>query len=466
MTNFLLSTADYIWIAVYFVAIMALAIIVRAKNLKTYWANNRATGTTTLTLSIVATSVGSGMVFGIATMAYTGGLIPLFVGLFNAIGILAAAVLAPRLRELAEKHAMYSLPDFLGSVFSTRCRLAGATVNLLVYFFFLAGQLIALGTICKMITGLPEFVSLTLAFTLLVAYTFLGGMKMDIIADNLQFFILILLLVVLPITILRDKEVIGGFKDLSASYLSGAPMGGWPFVLGLFLFFTPVPLVMSDIWMRIYSAYSPRTARRSLVASALLIMPFFATFTLAGIAAHILFPNTDPNIATTQIIARFLHPGLRGIAIAGLLAAIMSTADSMLIVAGITMAKDIGTAVSSALANDERRLFKTARASSIVLAFAAILFALAIPDIVQTMVNAFSVLMILLPAVLSGLFAARKDEAASFWSIVTGLGTTLVFLLIIPKMAFVPGVFACLVSFGVMRLKSRICHVNGIAKER
>lgn len=461
-----LNLFDYACIGAYFVTILTIAVIVRAKSLKTYWANDRATGTTMLTLSTVATSVGSGMVFGIAAMAYTGGLIPLFLGIFNAVGILAAAVLAPRLRELAEKHSMYSLPDFLGTVYSPRCRLAGAAVNLLVYFFFLAGQLIALGTICNMITGLPEVISLGLAFVLLVAYTFLGGMRTDIIADNVQFFILALLLVFLPIPILRDKEVLDGLKGLSSTYLSGSAMGGWSFVLGLLLFFTPVPLVMTDIWMRIYSAKTPRTARRSLLASALIILPFFVAFTLVGLAAHILFPSIDPDTATTQIIGRFLHPGLRGIAIAGLLAAIMSTADSMLLIAGLTMAKDIGATLSPALANDERRLFVTARVASIVLAIASIMFALAIPDIVQTMVNAFSVLMILLPAVLSGMFVKRKDEAASFWSILTGLITTLALLLVIPKMAFVPGVLVCLLTFGIMRLISHLSVRNtvGMAK--
>lgn len=464
MNPITLDLIDYLCIAAYFATILAVAVIVRAKSLQTYWANDRATGTTMLTLSTVATSVGSGMVFGIAAMAYTGGLIPLFLGIFNAVGILAAAVLAPRLRELAEKHSMYSLPDFFGAVYSRRCRLAGAAVNLLVYFFFLAAQLIALGTICNMITGLPAFVSLSLAFVLLVAYTFIGGMRTDIIADNIQFFVLILLLVLLPIPILRDREVLDGFKGLSSTYLTGSAMGGWSFVLGLFLFFTPVPLVMTDIWMRIYSAKSPQIARRSLIASALIILPFFAAFTFVGIAAYVLFPGIDPDTAATQMIGRFVQPGLRGIAIAGLLAAVMSTADSMLLITGLTMAKDIGATLSPALAGNDRRLFVTARVASIALAVAAILFALVIPDIVQTMVNAFSVLMILLPAVLSGLFAKRKDEAAAFWSILAGLVTTLTLLLVIPKMAFVPGVLVCLVTFGAMRLSSSLRLRNQIGK--
>jgi SSS family solute:Na+ symporter len=451
-----LDFIDYLCIAAYFAVILAVAIIARAKSLKTYWANDRATGTTMLTLSTVATSVGSGMVFGIVAMAYTGGLIPLFLGIFNATGILAAAVLAPRLRELAEKHSMYSLPDFFGAVYSRRCRLAGAAVNLLVYFFFLSAQLIAIATICKMMTGLPEFVSLGLAFVLLVAYTFIGGMRTDIIADNIQFFILALLLVILPVSIIRDESILKGFHGFSSTYLTGSVMGGWTFILGLLLFFTPLPLVMTDIWMRIYSAKSPQIARRSLIAAALIILPFFATFTLVGMAAYVLFPGISPDTAMTQMIGRYLHPGLRGIAIAGLLAAVMSTADSMLIITGLTMAKDIGATLSPTLAGDERRLFVTARVAGIAIAITALLFALAISDIVQSMVNAFSVLMILLPAVLSGMFAKRKDEAAAFWSILTGLLTTLGLFFVIPKMAFVPGVLVCLITFGAMRLSSRL----------
>ena len=451
-----LSLIDYFCIVIYFAIILLIAVFVRAKNLHTYWANDRQTSATMLTLSTVATSVGSGMVFGIAAMAYTGGLVPLFLGIFNALGILAAAFLAPHLRELAETHHMYSLPDFLGAVFSKRCHIISAAVNLLVYFFFLAGQLIALAIICKMITGFPELVSLSIAFVLLVTYTFIGGMRMDIIADNFQFFILAMLLFLLPIPILVNKEVFIGLKALPSNYFFGSSIGGWSFILGLFLFFTPVPLVMTDIWMRIYSAKSPQIARKSLVASALIIIPFFIVFTFIGIAAHVLFPNITPDSAITQMIGRFLHPGLRGIAIAGLFAAIISTADSMLLITGLTISKDIGATFSTKLALDEKRLLFTARIASLIVATAAIVFALIIPNIVQTMVNAFSVLMILLPAVLSGMFAKRKDEAAAFWSILTGLIATLVFLFLFPKMAFIPGVLVCFITFFAARFGSRL----------
>jgi SSS family solute:Na+ symporter len=403
------------------------------------------------------------MVFGIAAMAYSGGLIPIFLGIFNALGMLIVAFLAPRLRNLAEKHTMYSLPDFFGAVYSRRCRLAGAAVNFFVYFFFLAAQIIALATIGRMITGLPESVSLGLAVMILVTYTFIGGMRTDIIADNVQFVVLLLILVLLPIYILNNGDVLEGIKGLSYTYLIGSSLGGWKFILGLLLFFTPVPIVMTDIWMRIYSAKTPQIARQSLVASALIILPFFAAFTLVGIAAYVLYPGIDPDTATIQMIGRFLHPGLRGIAIAGLLAAVVSTADSMLLITGLTISKDIGATLVPALAGNDRRLFVTARIASIAMAIGALLFALVIPDIVQSMVNAFSMLMILLPAVLSGMFAKKTDETAAFWSMVIGLITTLSFLFFIPKMAFVPGVLICLITFCILRLRTKLQLKNRIS---
>ncbi|MFA5127500.1 MAG: sodium:solute symporter family protein [Patescibacteria group bacterium] len=450
-----LSTLDLFFIALYIALLGSLSFWIRAKSLKTYWSNDRATGTSMLTLSIVSTSVGSGMVFGIASMAYIGGLVPLFLGLFNTAGLLLVAVLAPRLRVLAEKHSMYSLPDFLGSIFSRRCRLAGAAVNLLVYFFFLAAQLIALSTICSMLTGIGYIYSLSLALVILIAYTFIGGMRTDIIADNIQFFILALLIIILPCSVFLGGHNLPDFSSLSSSYLMGEAIGGWPFIIGLLLFYTPVPLVQTDIWMRIYSAKSPEAARRSIAISAFLILPFFIVFTVMGITAHLLFPQIDSNAAMPQLISYFLMPGLKGIAIAGLLAAITSTADSMLLISGMTVSKDIICVISPNIEKNERKLLRIARISGATIAVLAVVFALAVPNIVQTMVNAFSMLMILLPSVLSGLFFKKKDESASFWSIVIGLAVTLLMFLVIPSMAFVPGVLAALIVFAGLRFYNR-----------
>lgn len=456
MNTLPLNLVDYIAIGGFLVTVIAVVFVARARSLKTYWANDRATGAVMLTLSTVATSVGSGMVFGIAAMAYAGGLVPVFLGLFNVVGLLLTAMLAPRLRALAEKHSMYSLPDFLGTVYSRRCKLIAALVNVLIYFFFLAAQIIALSVICRMITGLSDYISVGVALVLIVSYITLGGLRSDIIGDNIQFGILALLLVLFPVFMLGDPVLIAGFDQLPAGYLSGATLGGWSFILGLFLFFTPVPLVMTDIWMRIYSARSPDVARRSLVIAALLILPFFVVFTAVGIAAHILFPALDANVATSSIMAHYIPGGWLGLTVAGLLAAVVSTADSMALVTALTVSKDIIGTLSGKIGGDEGRLFVTARLAAVLVTIGATIFALFVPNIVQTMINAFSVLMILLPAVLGGMFLRAKDEPAAFWSIALGLGTTLGGLLVIPGMAFVPGVIVSLVVFGALHLKARV----------
>lgn len=455
MEPFALNSLDYIIIAGYFLLFTVLAFFIRAKSLKTYWTNDRGTNTTLLTLSAVSTIIGAGAVFGVCAMAYSGGLAPFFLAGSYAFGLLLLGFLAPRLRTIAEQHNLYSLPDFLETFFSRRCRLIGATIQLFVYFFFLAGQLVALGTLCNVIIGLSVVVSLGAAVILVLVYTLMGGIRMDIIADNIQFVIMSLLFILLPAAVWDHGTVMERITQLPTDFLLGQGVGGWPFIIGLFIILPPGVLVAGDCWMRIYSAKSPEAAKKSFIISAFLVFLFVCLAAFIGLAARATFPDLDPDASLMHMVAHYIPPGMLGLIIAGLLAAILSSADSMLLVSGMAITNDLVAPFISKLHNSERKMLLTTRCVNVGLLLSALLLALALPDIVKIVVNATSVLVVLSPAVLHGLFAKKRNEPAAFWSLSCGLAFTFVGFWTMPNMPYIPGIGMSLVVFAALSVREK-----------
>ena len=422
-------------------------------TLEDYWVNKRKTSKFILICSTLSTSIGAGTVVAIVSMSYKGGFIGAILGFCNALGLfLLGCFLAAKIRKISAKYKCYTLGDILELRFSRKCRFAIGIVNLVVYFFFLAAQLLAFGAFIKIVTNWDYFLSLVAASVIIFIYVFVGGLKSDFFTDLCQFFLLLILAVALPIFLFLEfgnlNSMYTSLKSLPWNYLTGISYAGWPFLIGAILFFTPSILVMMDTWQRIFAAENEETAKKSLMLSGLFIFPLFFLFSLIGVFAYILFPELDPNTATPYMIKEVLPIGLIGVAFSGFIAALMSTADSMLIVASTTAVKDFYHSLIYKEA-DEKHLLRVSRVASLFIGFISLAFALAFPDIVRVAISGFSSLIILIPGVIGGLLWQRATSKAAFWSILVGFCFVCSVLLFIPQYAdyaFIPGfILSCFV---------------------
>lgn len=113
------------------------------------------------------------------------------------------------------------------------------------------------------------------------------------------------------------------------------------FLVGLPLFIAPSVLVRMDIWQRILSARNEKAAVRMNYWSALGMLPFYVIFPLAGMAMRLKLG--DGQLSEDMVYAfleRNTGPFAMGFAIVGLMAALMSSADSFLNVASISAVRD------------------------------------------------------------------------------------------------------------------------------
>jgi SSS family solute:Na+ symporter len=434
------STLDIFVFVLTIVATLGYALWPRAHAIvDAFWVNRRATGTILLTASLSSSIVGAGTIFGVVSMGYKGGIAGAVLGVANAIGVILFGLLvAGRINHYGRVNGWYSIADPLLARYDVSVvRLVGI-VNLIAFFFFAAAQFSALSLVLSTVFGLAWEIALVLSTAAVLFYVAWGGLQADIRTDFLQIFFMgfAAALLIISIATLPNFEW-NSLAELPSGYFTGFAYAGPEFLIGALLLLPPSVFVSLDIWQRAYAAASPMVARRSFILAGFLMVVFFVAFALVGAMTYVVEPSLTPETAILHAVGLALPVGLGGLVLAGLVAALMSTVDSMLVAASLSLARDAAN----------RIFFDMPHRVALVLGIGAAVTAYAVPDIVQLLLNAFSSLLVLAPLFVGVLGWRRATATAAKASVVTGLGTTGVFLAIDPMIAFIPATMVSAATF-------------------
>ena len=272
------------------------------------------------------------------------------------------------------------MPEFLEKRFDHNIRKIFAILSICIYLFTkVSVTLFAGGILFYKIFGLDIFTSAIAIVLLTGLYTLIGGAKVVIKTNVFQSIVLIMGALLLTILGLIK---IGGFSslanNLSDNYFTmfksiSDPDFPWTGIL------FGAPIIAFWYWctdqyiiQRLFSAKSMNDARRgSLLAALLKILPVFI-LVLPGLIAVILYPGIKGDDAYPILLAGDLLPvGIKGLVLAGVLAAIMSSLSSVFNVASALYTNDIYKPKHKSAS--ERELVLVGRLVTVVLVFLAIL---------------------------------------------------------------------------------------------
>ncbi len=306
-------------------------------------------------MSAVVSGRSAWLVVGASGMAFVHGVAAVWaIPGYVLVELFLFFTVAPRLRERTGAKDDLTIADFLASSFPTRARALRITSMLLIVGFFtvyVAAQFEAGGKV--MTSAFPSlgldhagFVLLTAGIVLV--YTVVGGFLAVSVTDVVQAGLMLLSLVVLPVIVIVE---LGGVDAMARALESqdpalldpGAKGGVWILSLlaiGLGSIGNP------HILVRYMSIRDPRELRRAAVVGTVwnVLMGWGAIFAgLAGRAALggvEALPGADSENLFPHLAATRLPPWLFGLAISSVFAAIMSTADSQLLVASSAVVRD------------------------------------------------------------------------------------------------------------------------------
>ena len=407
----------------------------RSGTIGGYLVGGRHMGGVIIGVSFFATFASTNSYLGLAGKGYSFGapwlLFPLMM---VAATYLSWRLIAPELRRFTAMTDTVTVPEFLAARFSSQSvRVLTGLIIALASMLYLIAIFKGAGNLFQVFLGIPYEAAVGLMFVVVLVYTSVGGFVSVVRTDVLQGIFMLLGSIVLFGFVTSHIGGPGRMFDLMAmpekEYLftwnAGAPI---LVVLGIALAGSMKLLIDPRQISRFYGLRDAASISRGIgfAIGGLLIIQF-CLFPI-GIYAHFLIDD----IADTDLIVPMLiqDPAIFPLLIAdflvvAILAAAMSSMDSVLLVAGsVTMRDVIGVVVPM---SEERQTFYT-RIGVIACAAFAALFALnPFGDIVEITILSGSLYAVcFLPAVMIGLHWRRGNAVAVIASYVGGIATIVI----------------------------------------
>jgi sodium/proline symporter len=347
-----LAIAAFLGYLVVVLAIGVLSTRFSSAGVREFFVGGRKMHRFVVALSAVVSGRSAWLLLGVTGMAYSIG-----VGAVWAVtGYITAELFlflfyARRLRCFSEVHDCVTVPDFYAARFGDRDGLLRTVLIVIILIFmvgYVSAQFVGGGKAFAASFGLHPNFGVLLTALIVLAYTAAGGFLAVSLTDTVQACFMIVALVVVPAIAILDR---GGLLAVVDELRAFDPTMIDPVALsvGVIIGFLGIGLGSPGnphIIVRYMSIADPDQLRTSAVVGTVwnVVMGWGAVF--IGLAGRVYFPDVAmlPDGDTEQLFpllaAQHLHPVAFGIVVASIFAAIMSTADSQLLVATSSVVRD------------------------------------------------------------------------------------------------------------------------------
>jgi SSS family solute:Na+ symporter len=423
---------DLTVVSLYLAVVLTVGWRARKGSPDAYWVADRRYGRLPVAASLVATIFGASSTVGIIGLGYTRGLTGAWWSLVGGLALVPFAfILASRVRRLE----VYTLPDILRRAYGNRVAVPGALLIAVAWCGVVAAQIVAGALLLEGVFAFPFQDAVAIVAVVFTLYTFWGGQLSVIRTDAWQLGLFVVGLLVTLLLVARASTDGGGLAvSVPAGFLD-FPVSdrfGWYEVLVFYPLIVGMPyLVGPDIYSRVLCARDARSARDAGLLAAVLVIPLSLLLALLGLMIHAYQPGLAPESALPTALAELAPVGLRGLIVAGLLGAIMSSADTTLVSASTILSLNVVTPLSDR--REPGRLqpgsqLRLTRAFVVVLGGVAWLMAASQGGIIASLLMAYTVFVggVVLPT-LASFWRERLGitSSAALGSVLLGGGTAI-----------------------------------------
>lgn len=421
---------DYAVIVVYLAGMLAMGWwgMRRAKSKSEFLVAGRRLGPWMYSGTMAAIVLGGASTIGGVGLGYQYGLSGAWMVFTIGLGLLALSVFfSARIARLK----VYTVSEMLDLRYGGRAGLISGIVMWAYTLMLAVTSTIAYATIFDVLFDMNRTVAIVLGGAIVVAYSTLGGMWSITLTDMVQFVVKTIgvLLLLLPIAVVKA----GGFSEMKAQlpteYFDPLGIGGET-IFTYVLIYTFGMLIGQDIWQRVFTARSDRTARWGGTVAGTYCLVYAIAGAVIGTAAKVMYPKLpSADAAFATIVKDELPVGVRGLVLAAALAAVMSTSSGALIACATVANNDIWSRLRGAVAGsgsgggdaEERDEVRGNRVFVLIMGIAVILIAIALNNVVEALTVAYNLLVggLLVP-ILGGLLWRRGTAAGALAAVSVG----------------------------------------------
>ena len=419
-------------IALYLIAIFGIGIYCNKfnNNIDDYLLAGRRLGVGLTTFTLVATYFGGGYVIGVGGEAFNNGISAYWSPIAGAVGILAVCLILKRMEGMK----VCTVTEIMENRYnSPMLRLFTTVLSLLALVGILAGQVTSAGSVLASLGVGSTTTCAIIVAVFFIGFTAFGGLWAVTVTDFIQIIIAGVGLIAATIFVVVKG---GGWDVISAqiqatnvpdNYFSLLQGTEPSYVLWLILPMFIYTLIGQDVYQRLFAAKDTKTAYKSAVLAfiILLVICFFPV--VLGMAGRALFPDLEvSSLVVPTIIRAMLPPVFSGFTLAAIIAAVVSTADSIL------------TAATSHVVNDlyvryfckddtedptvQKKLLNISRLMTLVIGVVSVVVALAIPSVLMVLNSSYTLFTAgVFSPVVAGLLWKKATKIGAFAGLFSGL---------------------------------------------
>ncbi|MCD4697645.1 MAG: sodium/proline symporter [Bacteroidales bacterium] len=426
-------------------------------------------------LSERATGESSWALLGLPGAAYATGLMEVWTAIGCVAGIIFAwVVLAWRLRNEAAKYKSDTFIDYIAQKHGDAgkwIRIVGSLTIVFFFFFYVGAQILGGGKTLENIFGINRMYGMLLVVVFVVPYTIYGGFRSVTYTDVVQAIIMIITLIVAPIAgviylsnqpegslyassisealskagesyntltggaILQNHTELSDFLTSifpnSINLISG--IGTGIIIAGAFSWFFGYLGGQPQLTMRFMAIKNPKQAKQARnIGVAWTIIAYIGALMIGWIGIAMFGPAglKDQETVMPEVLTTLFNPFIAGILITGVLAAIISTANSLLILSATELSENLIKPLRRSSFNSKNALLQSRVVTAILSAVALLLAYFIKDDLIYTIVGyvwagiggTFSVVIML------SLFWKRFHGKAALITIIAGLAFTIIWI--------------------------------------
>lgn len=428
----------------YLLLMLAIGVIAyqRTKNSTDYFLGGRTLGPWPAALSAGASDMSGWLLLGLPGYAYAAGIEAFWLAGGLLVGTWANWLInAKRLRTYSITTDSLTIPEFFARRFNDNSKLIqtiSAFFILLFFLFYTSSGLVAGGKLFETVFGLDYTVAVIIGTLCVVSYTLFGGFLAVSWTDLVQGLLMAAALIIVPVAAMQ-----GGFSDLTHQLETINPelLTLWNDSKGEPL--SAIAIISLVAWglgyfgqPHILARFKATRSNKDLVTARRIAVIWTALSMIGalmvGVVGLVYVTNTgsvsldDGEKIFMLLVNAMFHPVVAGILLAAILAAVMSTADSQLLVSSSALAEDFYKQVFKQDASSEE-IVMVGRIAVVAISIVALILAMSPDSSVLTLVSyawagfgaAFG------PAMVLSLYWSRMNRNGALAGIVVG-GVTIV----------------------------------------
>ena len=350
----------WFFLAIYIIAMLFFGYLGmrRVKSSDDFAVARSSYGPIFLAFALTATAASGGTFLGLPAIGYKYGLSSLWYATLYPLGTYLGLLLCLRgIRRAGANFGTRSLPEYLGDRFDSEAiRICVALFSMLL-LFYLAAQLLGGAVMFNKMMGLDLMTALIVTAVIVMIYILVGGAHADILTDGVQGALMLLLAIAVLIMFLVGFGVEGGLKTVLAQVEKQDPNlvsafnpdsqildSKWD-AIAILIMHLPLGL-LPHVANKLWALKSDQDQNRFITLSFLFGM-LLPLITVGGILARavlgpeLLVEGASPNDAIPALFIATMPNWLAALIGAGVLAAIMSTADGLIVSTSQIFANDI-----------------------------------------------------------------------------------------------------------------------------